>query len=121
MNRKNRIPEIHFYEWSITRWFTSSTRQLLDATGRGIFRELLDLCYAQGGIPKDPRLQAAFCGCTVEDIERVWPVIKKHFRAHKNDENLLVNAYAELERRQYFAFVESQRSKGRSGGRPMRT
>ncbi len=106
---KDRTPEVHFYEWSISAWNGSTTRMMLDASGRGIYRELLDCCYRDGSIPKDRKLQSLICGTTEAEIERVWQVIGKHFRAHKNDTSVLVNLRANLFRKQFFSYKNKQR------------
>lgn len=117
MTKKDRIPEVHFYEWSVPRWALSKTRMKLDATGIGVFRELLDLCYAQGSCPRDPDLLAAHSKCTRAEFDRVWPVIKKHFHVSKHDSESLENDVATVFRRNYFKFVAKQR-KNRKGSVP---
>lgn len=112
--KKDRMPEVHFYEWSVSRWTGSTTRMLLDSSGRGIYRELIDLCYTQGSCPKDPVIQARFCGCTEAEIERVWPSISKHFFADKHDSSRLRNAVADVYRKNYFGFCKRQK-KNRTG------
>jgi hypothetical protein len=109
--KHTRIPEVHFYEWSVSRWVTSSTRDRLDSSGRGIFRELLDLCFTQGGFPYDVRLLAVKCACTEAEFERVWPVIEKHFPKDKHDPEKRVNNVANTVRRAYFRFLDEQSRK----------
>jgi hypothetical protein len=77
--KKDRVAELHFFEWRITAWVTSETRDRLDAAGRGIYRELLDHCYAQGHFPDDPEWICRRCACTPEQLEKTWPKIEKHF------------------------------------------
>jgi len=57
MKSRTRVSEIHFYEWSISRWVTSTAHDELDALGRGVYREMIDACYAQGSVTAD-HLQA---------------------------------------------------------------
>src|SRR5579875_616570 len=87
----------------------SKTRLMLDSSGRGIYRDLLDMCYGQGSIPKDPALQAAHCGCTVAEIERVWPLISRHFVQDKNDPESLRNKVADTFRKSFFSYCNQQR------------
>jgi hypothetical protein len=117
VRKKQRVPDIHFYEWSVIRWLTSDTRAKLDPAGRGIFRELLDLCYTQGSIPKDPDLICRKTDCTEEQYRRSWPVMEHHFRQHPHDENLLVNDAACVYRKQYFSYLVHQKRNGSTGGR----
>jgi len=115
MTTKQRIADVHYYEWSVVRWFTSDTRAQLDPTGRGIFRDLIDLCYAQGSIPKDPELLCRKTDATREQFNRVWPIIEHHFHQHKRHKNLLVNDVAEVYRKQFFSYLKEQKRHGKSG------
>lgn len=106
--RPVRIPEIHYYEWSVSRWATSSTRDRLDATGRGIFRELLDLCYTQGGFPFEVDLLCRKCACSSQQFDLIWPIIEKHFPKDKHDPAKRINHVANMIRRAYFNHCEEQ-------------
>jgi hypothetical protein len=110
---KERPKDLAFYEWRFGAWRTSATRDMLDATGRGIYRELLDQCYAQGEFPSDPTYICRVCACTMDQYETAWKVISKHFVKGKN--GALHSKKADLVRRQYAAYVDGQR-KRRLGG-----
>ena len=118
--KRERIPEVHFYEWRVNAWVTSPTRTNLDAAGRGIYRDLLDLCYTQGSISTDHNTLARYCNATVEEFDRTWKLISRHFRAHKKNAGLMVNKQAELYRNEYFKYIDKQRNSGGSGGRKKR-
>lgn len=111
-SRKERNPEVHFYEWSITRWLSSAAHDELDALGRGIYREMLDTCYAQGSVPSDPEILCRKCACTPAELEARWETIRRHFRQHKKSKNLLTNALADVMRKQFFKFRTEQRRNG---------
>lgn len=117
--KKQRQPELHFYEWSISRWLGSGTRMILPDYGRGIYRELLDLCYSQGSIPninRDPDAKAALaahCGSTLERFEETWSKVSSKFIRHKKDDTKLISSAAEIIRREYFSYVEGQRARGK--------
>lgn len=115
--KKNRIPEIHFYEWRVLAWRTSTTRARLDHEGRSIFRELLDIAYTQGSIPRQRDEQAAVADCSADSIERIWPVIKKHFSVDPNDPEKLKNPQSDLYRREYFLYLRKQKRNGSKGGK----
>lgn len=115
MPRDRRV-SLHYYEWDVARWSTSQTRDVLDATGRGIYRELLDRCYIQGSIPADPVLQSGIAACTVEQMERYWPLMKHHFRTRKNAPGKLENPFANVFRKQFYAYTKQQ-AKNRSNRR----
>jgi hypothetical protein len=108
--KKTRPLEIHYYEWSVSRWRGSLTFKQLDITGKAIYRELLDQCYDQGSIPKDPVLQALVAGCSLEQVEAVWPIIKRHFVAHRSDGEKLTHPQADLARRNTLNYIKKQRS-----------
>ncbi len=115
---KERASEVVFYEWGITRWLTSRTRMELDCAGRSIYRELIDLCYAQGSIPSDPKMLMRHCGATQAEWDRTWPMIARHFHKAKHDSEALCNDQADVFRQNYFKYCAEQREKGKKGGRP---
>src|SRR5262245_57723267 len=99
--KRERPTEIHFYEWSIPRWLGSETRMLLDSSGRGIYRDLLDYCYKDGSIPSDLGLLALKASVSKEEMERVWPSISKHFFSSRKQTSRLENHAANLFRKQF--------------------
>jgi uncharacterized protein YdaU (DUF1376 family) len=117
LTRRERMPVMSLYEWNMTLWGMSRTRNRLDATGRGIYRELLDWCYAQGSIPDDHEAMARYCGATIDQFEAVWPYIKTHFVRARAKENSLQNKLANVQRKQYFEFISQQRVNGARGGK----
>jgi hypothetical protein len=110
--KRNRVAEIHFYEWRIAAWAISETRDRLNAAGRGIYRELLDQCYGQGKFPDDPEWICRRCACTVEEYEKAWKVISRHFPKLDGTE-YRYNVRADMVRGEYFAYVEKQRASRR--------
>lgn len=112
MKWKNSRPdEMTRYEWSVSRWIASETRLSLDPAGRGIYRDLLDLCYMTGSIPSDMDLLCRLTSSTPEEMERAWPVIKRHFQTDKHDHSRMRNSYADITRKNYFSFLNEQRAK----------
>ena len=107
--KRDRVAEVHFYEWRIGAWALSETRDRLDATGRGIYRELLDHCYGQGKIPDDQDWMCRRCACTMEQLAKCWPVLARHFPKIAGTE-YRSNVYADMFRAQYSAYCERQRS-----------
>lgn len=104
---KERPKDISFYEWRINVWRTSDSYLRLDATGRGIYRDLLDQCYAAGDFEYDPELICALCKCTPEQLEQAWKRIEKSFVKRRNGR--FGNGVADIFRKDYFAYVENQR------------
>jgi hypothetical protein len=115
--RRPRTVDINYYEWSVIRWLTSTTRSVLSPEGRYIFRELLDQCYVAGGIPKDLELMARKVECTDEQMRRVWPLIEHHFQTDKKDKKILFFAPARAWRTSFFRYLSTQRTNGMRGGR----
>ena len=107
--KRDRVAEIHFYEWRIGAWAISETRDRLDSSGRGIYRELLDHCYGQGKIPDDPEWICRRCACTQEQYEKAWKVIARHFPKIEGTE-YRYNVHSDIVRGEYFAYVEKQRA-----------
>lgn len=100
---------MRLYEWDITRWVTSRTRAELDPVGRYIYRELLDLCYAQGKMPKDHETLARYCGVAAKEFDRHWPKFARHFHTDKHDQNSLLNDFATVARKSYFRYCAKQK------------
>ncbi len=88
----------------------SETRGRLKALGRGIYRELLDHCYGQGTFPDDKTWMAERCACSTEELETVWPIIKKHFPISKKT-GYRHNKIADISRQRYFQYVLGQRDR----------
>jgi hypothetical protein len=113
--KKARPIEINYYEWRLTAWYGSAAREELDGTGRGVYRELLDTCYGQGGFRYNPELLAKRCAVSLEVFDEIWPRIKRHFRVSKKDFSWLENKNANLFRREYFKYVKEQRNRRKKG------
>lgn len=111
--KRDRVAEIHFYEWRIGAWSISETRDRLNAAGRGIYRELLDHCYGQGKIPDDPEWMCRRCACTPEELQKALKVIGRHFPKIDGTE-YRSNVFADMFRTDYFSFIEKQREASRS-------
>jgi len=116
--RKDRVAQVYFYEWSVSRWLASEARAELDLAARGLYRECLDLCYANGSIPKEPAVLARLCHCTTEEIETLWPRIERHFQTLRSDKNRAGNQFADMFRRGFFKYKKKQKQNGQRGGRP---
>lgn len=106
---KTRPAEVYLYEWSVLAWMGSRTRMELDAAGRGVFRELIDRCYTQGSIPKDPSLICQICSVTEGQLEEIWAKISRHFYQDKKDPSSLRNKRADAFRSDYFRYCKEQK------------
>lgn len=113
--KKDRIPELIYFEFRLLAWATSETRVRLDATGRGIYLELLFQCYAQGSFPDDPEYIKNKCACTQEQYEKWWPFIRRKFIASKHEKNVLENKLSNIFRRNYFGYIRQQKNNRKNG------
>lgn len=109
---RQRTPEIHYYEFSVIRWLTSDTRDALDATGIGVYRELMDRCYTKGSIPIGHSALAKIAKATSEEFERVWPLISDNFFADPKRAYELRNKHADLWRKEFFSSKKRSRDNG---------
>lgn len=116
--KRERIVEIHFYEWSVSRWRASEARATLSLPAREIYRECLDLCYTTGSIPKDHAALAGLCGCSEVEIDEIFPQIERYFYTLRTDKNRLANTFADMFRREFFGYKRKQSTYGARGGRP---
>ena len=111
-----RPDEVQYYDWRLARWLTSETRDRLDCTGRGIYRELLDHCYAQGSFPDDAAWIIRKCACSMRDYQKWWPVVERHFPKLKGHDGYRHNVFADIFRRNYFSMCKANRKNGKIGG-----
>lgn len=81
---KQRVVGTHYYKWSTFGWLVSEARASLDLATRGLYRECLDLCYAEGSIPSDYALLAQMCNSSAAEIEALWPCIQQYFRKSRD-------------------------------------
>ena len=59
MDNDNNSPDavqIKSYPWYLDDWFASETRASLNLAERGLYRELLDLCWYHGSLPTDLKM-----------------------------------------------------------------
>jgi hypothetical protein len=106
--KKDRRAEMRIYEWDMTRWLTSRARLEMPPLGRYIYRELLDLAYAQGKVPRNHESMARYCDVSLEDFELHWPKMERYFHVDKHDPDSLVNDFATVCRTNYFRFCKRQ-------------
>ncbi len=113
---KDRTIEIQYYDWRLVAWLTSETRDRLDATGRGIYRELLDQCYAQGGFPYDTEWICRKCACTPEELATVWPIIERHFPCFPKKKTHRHHWVSDIFRKKVISMLKTAKISGKKGG-----
>jgi len=109
-----------WYKWCASDWVRCETRFNLSLAERGIFRDLLDLHYLEGSIPKNPRVLIGFLGAPdgEETFNKSWEKISKLFSEHPSDPDRLVNRKAMEMLREQRKFLKKQKLNGAKGGRP---
>lgn len=112
-----------WYKWHAADWVRCETRFELTLAERGIYRDLLDLHYLEGSIPKNPRVLVGFLASPeeVETFKKSWEKISKLFQQHPSDPERLVNRRAVAMIQEQRKFQKTQRLNGSKGGRPKKT
>jgi uncharacterized protein YdaU (DUF1376 family) len=70
---------LHSYPWYIADWRESETRQKLSLAERGLYRELLDYCYAEGNLPANRKLLGSIAGATGKQLRYNLEAVLKLF------------------------------------------
>lgn len=83
---------LHSYPWYISDWRDSRARARMSIEQRGLYREILDLCYKDGSVPSDEEMLRTLCGATEREWKRAWPVVSKQFAS--GEEGELINPRA---------------------------
>jgi uncharacterized protein YdaU (DUF1376 family) len=68
------------YPWYIGDWKQSETRITLTLEQRGLYRELIDHCYAEGSIPSDRDMLLKLTASSSREFDRAWPAVRKLFQ-----------------------------------------
>lgn len=67
------------YPWYVNDWLGSSTRAVMSAEQRGIYRDLLDVCWREGSLPSDDGTLQRIAAVTDKEWRRSWPGVKDKF------------------------------------------
>ena len=69
---------ISSYPWYIQDWLLSRARAVLNLEERGLFREVLDVLYSNGGLlENDEEIIRRMCGAERSEWKRSWPAVHK--------------------------------------------
>ena len=82
--------------WHHETWLSSETRHSMTAAQRGVYRDALDLCYAEGSIPAAEPTLVRLLAVTPDEFAETWPVVKRKFEPHSEMADRLVNRKARL-------------------------
>jgi uncharacterized protein YdaU (DUF1376 family) len=84
-----------WHKWFHSNWLASLTRLSAHLDGRGLYRDLLDVYYQEGGIPEDRDQLIQIAATTPEEFDKAWPQIQHKFEPDPARPGWLVNAKAE--------------------------
>lgn len=68
-----------YYKWFWQDWRANRKTQRMGYVERGLYRELLDECWAEGSIPTDIASLAEICGCPEDVMANAWQVLESCF------------------------------------------
>ena len=70
---------IHSYPWYITDWRESEAVLTMTIEQRGLYRELLDMCWREGSLPTEERTLRKLAMAEQAEFDKCWPVVKTQF------------------------------------------
>lgn len=76
MEHEKMLEALPYYRWMWRDWRANRKVQHMSWQARGLYRELLDEFWSEGCIPIDFSELADICGCSREEMERLWPEIE---------------------------------------------
>lgn len=109
----SNLKPLGYYKWHWQDWRANRHVQRMTYIERGLYRELLDECWSEGGIPDDIEKLADICGCHVDVMANAWQMLGKCFVAKGG---LLVNERLEKERTEKDAHRVKMAQNGKTGG-----
>jgi uncharacterized protein YdaU (DUF1376 family) len=75
----SNLRALPYYKWFWQDWRANRKAQRMSYIERGLYRELLDECWVEGGIPNDIASLAEICGCPKEVMASAWQVLESCF------------------------------------------
>jgi uncharacterized protein YdaU (DUF1376 family) len=103
-----------YYRWHWRDYRANRKVQSMTYTERGLYRELLDECWAEGFIPDDLDALAEICGCPRDVLEGSWPKLRPCFT--EASPGALINRRMDRERTEKDAERASKAVAGARGG-----
>lgn len=104
---------LDYYKWYWRDWRANRKVQRMSYVERGLYRELLDECWAEGSIPASIEKLAEICGCQKEVMAEAWQVLSNCFTPI---ENRFINDKIESLRTEKDRERLAKSSAGRKGG-----
>ncbi len=103
-----------YYPWYVQDFRASRKVQRMNYIEQGLYRQLIDEQFLEGGLPSDFASLADICGCPVKVMERAWPALSPCFE--KRGENL-INSKIENLRTEKDRIRVKRVESGRLGGK----
>ena len=113
MTRQLEALPYYFWHWRDHR--ANRKVQRMTYVERGLYRELLDECWAEGFIPDDLDALAEICGCPKHVMEKSWPRVRACFV--EASPGTLINPRMDRERTEKDTERASKAIAGARGGR----
>ena len=108
------IGPLPYYRWHWQDYRANRTVQRMSYVERGLYRELLDECWAEGFITDDLNTMAEICGCPLEIMASAWQVLSKCFASAGG--NILINPRMDRERTDKDQERATKAIAGKTGG-----
>jgi hypothetical protein len=90
----------------------------MSAEERGLYRDALDLCYAEGSIPADETTLQRLLAVSSDEFDRSWPRVSSKFEPHPTITGRLINPKAKDVLDEQEVYRRKQSEFGKKGGRP---
>ena len=71
---------IYSYPWYFRDWRASDARATMTLAERGLYREILDLCYENGSVTSDEKELAKLIGCSLKSLRNGIKSVAKHLQ-----------------------------------------
>jgi hypothetical protein len=84
----------------------------LSPLARGVYRELLDHCWKNGSLPKDPEILAGMAAISFKDFRKIWPEL---FPLFTEKEGRFHHETVDQKRPQLAEYKEKLSANGRKG------
>lgn len=103
-----------YYRWFWQDWRANRNVQRMSYVERGLYRELLDECWAEGFIPSDLQDLADICDCPIDVMTNAWPRLERCFDI--DSDGKLVNTRLNIERTEKDTERVKRSEAGKKGG-----
>lgn len=114
MIRTSPYRPLPYYRWFWQDWRANRNVQRMTYVERGLYRELLDECWAEGFIPTEMQDLADICDCPVDVMLDAWPRLEKCFDLDADGK--MVNTRLNIERTEKDSERVKRSEAGRKGG-----